>query len=184
MTNKKTILGLVGQISSGKGTAADYLEKKYSAKTYKFSTILRDLMERMGEPITRENMQNLSTAIRQAFGEDILAKIIARDVVKDECQIIVVDGIRRPADITYLSPLEGFKLVRIVADPKIRYERLLSRDENIGDDKKSFEEFLADQEKEADAAIPLVMESADLELNNDDEFENLYKQIDDLINSF
>lgn len=177
----KKIIGLVGKISSGKGTVAEYLEKNNSAVTYRFSTILRDILKRLHKEITRENMQKLSTMLRQSFGEDLLAKVIAEDVKKDGDALIVVDGIRRIADIKYLFELPHFKLVKITATPEVRYKRLIQRTENQGDTQKTYDEFLADEQKEADIEIPLVMEKADLELSNEGNFEYLYKQIEEKI---
>ncbi len=178
---KKQIIGLVGKISSGKGTVASYLEEKYQAHTYRFSTILRDILKRLHSEINRANMQNISTAIRQTLGEDILAKVIAEDVKKDDSPLIVVDGIRRMVDIKYLKELDGFILVKVEASEKTRYQRLIQRSENADDQKKTFEEFLKEQENEADAEIPLVMKNAQKTLNNEEDFNNLYNQIDNLI---
>ncbi len=177
----KKIIGLVGQIASGKGTVAEYLEKEYKANTYRFSTILRDVLNRLDIDLTRENLQDISTLLRQKFGEDLLAKVMASDVKNDENEIVVVDGIRRMADIKYLQELDNFKLLSIVADPKMRYNRLIERSENSGDSAKSFEDFLGDQNKEADAEIPQVMENASAEINNDSDFKDLYSQIDKII---
>ncbi len=179
--NKKIILGLVGKIAAGKGTVAKYLEDKYGAHTYRFSTMLRDVLNRLHIEITRSSMQKLSTILRQNFGEDLLAKVIAGDVEKDKNNLIVVDGIRRLADIKYLEKIPGFILVKIEAEPKIRYQRILTRDENKDDTKKTFEEFLADEKKEADAEIPIVMEKATLSLDNNKDFDYLYKQVDKII---
>jgi dephospho-CoA kinase len=181
MPNNKKIIGLVGKISSGKGTVAKYLEEKNNAVTYRFSTILRDILNRLHKEITRENMQNLSTVLRQNFGEDILAKVIAEDVKKENNNLIAVDGIRRMADTKYLTKLPNFKLAKIIAEPEIRYQRLIQRTENHGDTQKTYEEFLADEKKEADAEIPIVMENAEIELNNNGNLEELYKQIDQII---
>ncbi|MFH1662023.1 MAG: AAA family ATPase [Candidatus Falkowbacteria bacterium] len=178
--NKK-IIGLVGQIASGKGTIAEYIEKNHGASTHRFSTMLRDLLNRLHIEITRENMQDISTILRKRFGEDLLAKVIAEDVRNDKNNIIVVDGIRRMADIKYLKEIDGFELIRIVADPKIRYERLIKRTENHGDTKKTYEEFLADQKNEADAEIPIVMEKAEMEINNDGDFKDLEKEIEKIV---
>lgn len=178
----KIIIGLVGQIASGKGTVAEYLEKNHQASTFRFSTILRDVLNRLHVDISRENLQDLSTILRQRFGEDLLAKVMAGDVEKTDNKIVVVDGIRRMADIKYLKELKNFKLLSVVADPKVRYERLIERSENSGDNQKTYEDFLADQKKEADAEIPLVMENADIIINNDNDFENLYEQINKIIN--
>ncbi len=181
MENKKIIIGLVGQIAAGKGTIAKYLTEKHGAVTYRFSTIMRDILNRLHLEINRKNLQNLSTVLRKQFGEDLFAKVIANDVDKDKNKLIVVDGIRRLADIAYLKDISGFFLVLVVADPQTRYQRLIKRTENSGDSQKTFREFLADQEKEADIEIPQVMAMAKYELNNDGGFDLLYQQIDDLL---
>lgn len=181
MTDKKIIIGLTGEICAGKGTIVKYLEKNHGATSYRFSSMLRDLLARLFLPVSRENMQNISTAIRQFFGEDIMAKVIAEDVKKDTNNIIVVDGVRRIPDIKYLREIGGFKLIRLVADPKTRYSRLIIRKENAGDENKTYEQFLEDHKKEADKEVPIVMAQADLEINNNDSLEDLYKQIDQII---
>jgi len=183
MGNKKIIIGLVGQMSSGKGTIAEYIEKKYNAKTYKFSSILRDVLKRLHQEISRENMQNTSTALRQALGEDLLALVISKDVSSEKSSVIVVDGIRRMADIKYLEKLDNFYLTKIEANSETRYKRLVKREENIGDKDKTYKEFLKEQNNESDAEIPIVMEEANLKLDNDEDFEYLYKQIDEIINN-
>lgn len=178
---KKIIFGFVGGLSSGKGTAAKYIAEKKETNVYRFSTILRDILDRLHYEISRENMQKLSTALRSNLSEDILAKVIAKDVKKDSNKTVVVEGIRRWADIKYLIEMEGFVLIRIVANPKLRYERLVARAENAGDENKTYDQFLTDEKKEADAEIPKIMEKATEEINNDGDFETFYHQLDSLI---
>lgn len=177
----KTIIGLVGPIASGKETVKQYLIKKYNAEDCKFSTVLRDVLKRISVPVSRENLQKLSTILREAFGEDLLARSIAGEVSKLNAEIIVIDGVRRPTDIKYLKELPNFILLKIDANPKIRYERLILRNENNGDDKKTYEQFLKDHEAEADKLVPQVMAEAKWALDNSGTFEDLYKQIDKLV---
>ena len=127
------------------------------------------------------NLQKLSTILRGGFGEDLLAKVIAFDASNLISEIVVIDGVRRIADIKYLKDLPNFYLVKIEVDPKIRYERLKARNENKGDSEKTFEQFLADQNNEADREIPSVMESTKWSINNNGTLEELYPQIDTLI---
>jgi len=178
---KKTIFGLVGELASGKDVTKKYLEDHYGASCHRFSTILRDVLRRLYLPIVRENLQDLSTVLRQRFGEDLLAKIIAEDVKNDLHEIIVVDGIRRDADIAYLKTLPGFTLLSLEAEAKTRYERLIKRQENADDASKTYEQFLADGKKEAELEIPSVMAKANYKLNNNSTLENLYQQIEEII---
>ena len=180
----KTILGLVGPIASGKDTVKKYLEKKYSALGCRFSSILRDVLERINLPNSRENMQGLSTILRQRFGEDILAKAFAADTIKLKSNIVVVDGVRRMADIRFLKKVQGFVLVAVNANPEIRFERLVKRGENAGDAKKTYNQFLKDHQYETELAVPVLMKKAKYKLNNNGPLTDLHKQIDKLIAQF
>ena len=81
-------------------------------------------MNRTAIPISRENLQKFSTLLRENFGENILAKAIANDASKLDANIVVIDGVRRFTDIEHLEKLSNFVLVKVDADPKVRYERL------------------------------------------------------------
>jgi len=126
-------------------------------------------------------MQKLSTVLRVNFGEDLLAKAIALDTAKLDSNIVVIDGVRRSTDIEHLNKLPNFFLIKIDAEPKLRYERLVARNENEGDDKKTFEQFLKDHEAEADSLVPAVMATAKYSIDNNGSFEVLYKQVDEII---
>jgi len=178
---QKTIIGLVGELASGKDVTKKYLEDHYGASCHRFSTILRDLLRRLYLPIIRENLQDISTVLRERFGEDLLAKIIAEDVKNDPHEIIVVDGIRREADMRFLKNLPGFILLSIEVEAKTRYERLIKRQENADDASKTYEQFLADGKKESELEIPQVMAQADYKIDNNGSLENLYKQIEAII---
>ncbi|MFA6490899.1 MAG: AAA family ATPase, partial [Candidatus Magasanikbacteria bacterium] len=137
MPNNKIVLGFVGDLASGKGTICKYLLEKYGTNSYRFSTMLRDVLKRLYVENSRENLQNLSTVLRTNFGQDLMSRVIAEDVKNDSKEIVAVEGIRRPTDITYLEKNPGFNLIYITADPQTRWERLVKRNENPGDDKKT-----------------------------------------------
>lgn len=170
-------------MSSGKGTVAACLQERYGASVYRFSTIIRAVLDILHLPHSRRNLSLLSTVLRQNFGEDLFARVIAENVKNDPRGIVAVDGIRRMADIKYLMELDNFVLTKIEVDAKKRYERLIQRTENPGDMKKTYEEFLADHKLETELQIPEVMEAAAEEIDNNGNVEELYKRIDSLVNS-
>lgn len=176
------IIGLTGRIACGKGVIKKYLIKQYHAKDYRFSTILRDILDRLHLETSRENLQYISTTIRQHFGESTLADAMAIDISQDPAEFVIIDGIRRMADIRNLREMNGFKLIRVVASEQIRYERAVKRNENPGDDKKTLEEFRAEEKAETEMTIPEVMEHADFEIINEGTFDDLEQRIDDIIN--
>lgn len=178
---KKVVIGLISKMAGGKDTIKKYLEENYAAKSCRFSSILRDNLDRLFIEKSRDNLQKLSVSLRQTFGDDILAKTIAKEVDSLKSDLVVVDGVRRPADIKYLKKLDNFFLIKIIADEKVRYQRAVLRNENPGDDKKSFATFLNDHKKEAESKIPEVMKEADFTIDNNGSFDNLYMQIDKII---
>ncbi len=177
----KIILGFTGLLASGKGTAAKYLQEKYGASTFRFSTMLRDALDRFYLPQTRDNMIKISEIIRGTFGEDTMARTMSMDAEKSENKTIVVEGVRRPADIEYLKRLPNFVLVEIFADPKIRYERLIKRRENPDDATKTYEQFLADHQRSTELSILDVAAEAKIRLDNNGNLEQLHKQLDDIV---
>ncbi|MDD2807963.1 MAG: AAA family ATPase [Patescibacteria group bacterium] len=177
----KIIIGFTGQMASGKGTATEYLKKKYSVATYRFSTPLRDVLHRIYVEVNRHNMQTLSSALRSAFGDDLLASIIATDASNEKNDFVVIDGIRRHPDIKYLKKIPGFHLVHIKADQKLRWERMTKRAENADDVNKTLTEFQADEKKEAEVHILEVAQTAEFTIDNNGSLENLYQNIENII---
>lgn len=178
----KIILGLVGPIASGKGAMKKYIEEKYAGKDCRFSTILRDVLSRIDVQNSRDNLQRVSTVLRQTFGEDLLSRAIVKDAQNIEADVVVIDGVRRMADIKYLQEMDNFFLLAINADPQVRFERLRGRNENEGDDSKTYEQFLADHEAEADREVPQVMKGAKFSIDNSGGWASLFSQIDEIIN--
>ncbi len=180
---QKIILGFVGDLASGKGTVCKYLKEKYGTESYRFSTMLRDILKRVYLENSRENMQLLSTVMRENFGQDIMSKVIAEDVKNDPKEIVAVEGIRRPTDITYLEKNSGFHLIYITADSKLRWKRLVERNENPGDAKKTYEQFLKDEQAEADRLIKSLGAKAEFKITNDGTYDEFYKQMDEILKS-
>jgi len=177
----KIILGFTGLPASGKGTVAKYFKEKYQAETFRFSTMLRDVLDRLYLEHSRENMSGISRVLREFFGQDLMAKVMAKDVENSPAGLIIVDGIRRMEDVKYLRALSGFKLVAIEADMRIRYQRLLNRDENPDDKNKTWEEFVADHQLETELTILDTIKDADMVVNNNSSLEGLQKQLDNLV---
>jgi len=180
----KLILGFTGQMAAGKGAAAGYLAEKYDASTYTFSTMLRDALERFYLDISRDNLIKLSEFIRSTFGEDTLARTMSLDVELGEHDLIVIEGIRRTADVAYLREMPGFVLVRIEAPMDIRYARLRKRAEKEDDMTKSFEAFKRDHERSTEVSIAQIAGEATEIIDNSGSFDALHQALDGLISKY
>jgi dephospho-CoA kinase len=66
----------------------------------------------------------------------------------------------------------------LTADPKLRWERLVKRNENPGDDKKSFDEFQHDENAEADRLIKELGKTAENIITNNLEMDLFYSEIE------
>jgi len=184
MTASKAIFGFTGLLASGKGTAAKYLEERYRASQYRFSSVLRDILRRLHLEQTRDHLVKTSECVRATFGDDILARAIAKDAEIDDNLLVVVDGVRRLADITYLKKLPNFILVEISAEPKTRYERLILRGENPDDRGKTYEQFLADHERSTEKSILEVLPLAKEKIDNNGALVEFHKKLDALVKKY
>ena len=180
--SQKTIFGFVGQMGSGKGTAAKYLEEKHNASTYRFSTILRDILSRLYLTTERDNLVKTSEALRNAFGEDILARVIVQDIGKDPRSLIMLDGIRRVTDVVFDLP--GFVLVEVFADIELRLARINARGENPDDATLTLEQFKANHERSTEKSIAEIAARATERIDNNGDSEELYTQLDELVKKY
>ncbi|NCA93660.1 MAG: hypothetical protein EOM84_00615 [Sphingobacteriia bacterium] len=178
---KRMIFGIAGEIAAGKGTVACYLADKYNASTHRFSVALRDIAKRVYLEESRENLQKISTLLRDNFDDNILSKVIFEDVKKDINPLVVIDGVRRMADVEFFQKIPEFKLVYIETDLKKRYERITERNENVDDEGKTLDDFRRDHKKEAELQIKYLRDEADFVIDNNGTLEDLYRQIDDLM---
>ena len=180
MTNK-IILGLTGLMACGKGTAAKYLVEKHGAVSFRFSTIMRDLLDRLYLEHSRENMAKISLIIREGFGQGIFSQVMAKDVMSVDANIVIIDGIRRMEDLEHLKNIPGFKLVAVDVDMRTRYERLIARRENSDDQTKTWEQFQADHQLETELTILETVKAADIIIDNNGTPDDLNKQLDELV---
>lgn len=177
----KVIIGVAGEIASGKDTVGKYIAEKYQALPLRFSQSLRDILDRMGLPQNRENMARLSLHLRKAFGEDIFSQVILAEAEKGGNELVVVDGVRRSPDIIHLETEPHFYFVYVEASPETRYERLIKRRQNADDESKTPAQFAKDALLETETQIRDLKERADFVITNDGTLEELQKQIDEII---
>ncbi len=181
MSDSNTVIGLVGEMGAGKGTAAVYLKERHGAGTVRFSSMLRDVLARLYLPESRDNLQKLSSLLRRGFGEDIMAKVIAEDARRAAAALVVADGVRRLDDIAHLKASGKFFLVALETEARTRYERIRARGENADDATKTWEEFVAQSEGEPEQKIRGLMAAADFHIDNNGDVAALERQLDGVV---
>lgn len=178
---KRIVLAISGDIASGKNEMSDYIKRKYKGYSYRSSGFLRDILKRMNMSETRENMQKLSTVIRNNFGEDIISHIAASDLEKVKNKLIAINGVRRSSDLDCLRKYFRVELIYIKSKFENRFERINKRSENKDDMMKTLAKFKKDHKREAEGQIKDLQEKADHIIENDGTLEDFYKSIDNII---
>lgn len=177
------IIGLSGTNGSGKDTVAHLLVEKYGFLFADATQMLGDELTKRGLSHERENKSALSAEWRREFGMGVIVDKAVEAFEKGDYKGIIVGSLRHPGEADRVHELGG-TMLWVDADPKVRYERITKNDRGRVEDQKTFEEFLAEQEREmhptGDAAtlnIAAVNERCDLSLENDGNDIAAFKQV-------
>ncbi len=176
------IIGLTGKNGSGKGEVARYLQER-GFHYYSLSDVLREEAVRENKAVTRDNLVELGNRLRLEQGPGVLAeKIFAR---LDPEKHYVIDSVRHPSEVQVFRRRSDFVLAAVRAPERLRFERLRQR--NRENDPKSFEEFVALENREAKSAtqsdqqLDLAIASADALLENAGPLKMLHEKIKELL---
>ena len=175
------VIGLTGYNASGKGIAAQYLQRK-GYRPHSLSDVLRAEAKILGRDEKRETLIELGNALRKQFGPGALAKRILPRLGKKD----VVDSIRNPGEIEELRKLEGFLLIGVDAPVAVRFKRAVER--GRAGDAATLEQFVEHENLEnlkdpANQQLGECLKLADAVLVNDGRPEDLFAKIDALLES-
>ena len=146
------IIGVVGQIASGKGILVSYLTEKLGFTSFSLSAIVHEELEKKGgAKFTRQTLQDVGDELRREYGDDVLAKRILRQIESDKIRYnrssqlnqlnrVVIEGIRNLAEIEFLKKNSNFILIGVKASRELRFKRVLLRGKKW--DPKTYEDFL------------------------------------------
>jgi len=184
MDNPKIVIGFVGQICSGKGEAVKYLTEKYGFVSFTLSDQIREEIRKRGQDITRERLAEIGGELREKFGSEILAKR-AWDKIQDQnLEKAIIDGVRSLGEIEYLQKFPNFHLVALVADQKIRFERIKQRVVVGQSDPVTWEAFLEAEKNDSEKFgmnVEEVMEKAEIHIQNEDTPEEFHQKLDEVL---
>ena len=172
------IIGLAGTNGSGKDTVARMLRDEYGWLFADATQMLGDELTRRGQSHERENKAALSAEWRREHGMAAIVDKAVEMFEQGDYKGVIVGSLRHPGEADKVRELGGTNLW-IDADPEIRYERITQNDRGRVEDQKTYDEFLAEQEREmtptGDAAtlnISAVKDRADITiLNNGHDIE-------------
>lgn len=122
------ILAIVGMCGSGKSVASEYLEKLGYQKIY-FGGVTMEKLQEENIPITPENEKMMRERLRKELGMGAYAKILLPRIQEyAKNGNVVLDGLYSWEELLILKEkLENLKVIAIICDKELRYERLSKR---------------------------------------------------------
>lgn len=180
----RKVIGLVGTLSSGKGTFADYLTSK-GFVYYSLSDSLRDIATKLKLPHERDTLADIGNTLRERFGNDILARG-AKRMVEDSDKDFVIDSIRNPAEVELLKQELNAYIVGIITSPERAFQFMEER--NRPGDPQTWEEFIEVYERDLGITSPKhglqigsCLQLADVVVQNDGTRPDLESKIKELL---
>lgn len=185
--NDVQIVGVGGPNGAGKDVVAQLLAQHAGFLFVGATEMFAAELARRGWPADREHKSKLSAEWRREFGMGVIVDKAWAEFQKQPGKYrgLVVGSLRHPGEADRVHALGG-QVLWIDADPHIRYQRVqtANRGRDV-EDKKSFEDFLADERREmtptGDAAtlnVSAVKDRADhIILNNSTETETLWRDV-------
>ena len=175
----KKIIAVVGMCGSGKSVVCDYLESKNFHKLY-FGGITYKLMEEEGIIRTPDSEREFREKLRREHGKECYAKFIYPEIAENQDKDIVLDGLYSWYEYKYLQEKLGnnLKLIAVVCDKDLRYERISKRPERPFDNIKAMERDISELENLYKGG-PIAY--ADYFILNNGDVDSVHKRIDDIL---
>ncbi|MEK7648855.1 MAG: hypothetical protein AAB400_02975 [Patescibacteria group bacterium] len=170
------LIGISGKMASGKGSVSKYLVKEYNAEKHASSGPLRAIVDIFGIPQSRVNLSDLSTFLRETYGEQVIAHAMLKLLTESKAPITLFDGMRRLIDVHTFRQLPNFTFIFVDCDEQIRYQRYVVRNENAGDAEMSWDEFQKRGQAETEVQIDQLKTYADIVIDNSGTYEELIIQ--------
>jgi dephospho-CoA kinase len=164
----KTVIGIVGEKGSGKGTFVHILQALSNkfVDSVKSSGLLAETLTMWDIPLTRSNLQQLAIIMKGKYGDTSLSHAIEKRIQDSKHSIIVYDGIRWQEDVDMLRKFPKSILIYVTAPAEVRYKRLLARKEKVGEGEATFEQFMTEEQVPTETQIPAIATQADVKIEN------------------
>lgn len=171
------ILGIAGQMLSGKSTAAKFYTDECGAISLRYSALINEILDVLDLEQTRFNQQELGRILKEQYGQEVLARTIIQRIKELGDKFYLIDGFRTKNEVDEFRQLKNFKLLYIEASAELRYARLQGRDEKVGESKVTLEEFNESQQHTVDRNIAGLKQYADIVIENKGSVKDLEDQL-------
>ena len=150
---------------SGKDTVGHILADKHGYLFISVTELLRNEAKRRGLPVEREFLRPISSEWRRELGLGVLVDKAVAEYEKDADKYagVVISSLRNPGEADRIHEFGGI-MVWLDAEPRVRYDRVQTNvvvRNREGEDNKTFEQFIAEEEDEMH--VPAGGDSANLD---------------------
>ena len=164
MNKSRLIICITGMPGSGKSTVS-CAASNFGISIVNMGDVVREEALKRQLSLKAEDIGEIMINIRKEMGEDAVARLCLPRIFSFESDIILVDGIRSPAEIYTFKKIGKVKILAIDASKGIRRGRLLNR--GRADAPYREETFDERDQKEKSVGVEKVMAIADKILSND-----------------
>lgn len=197
-STKPVILGLAGTLGSGKDTVGVLLAEKYGFLHVSTSDMLRAAKrKKFGDTPRALLLRNdpFANDLRATKGPGVLVDLAIEEYTQRANEFpggLVASAIRSIGEVESIHNAGGV-MIFVDADPKVRYDRTISRQRDANEHDKSFEEFMAQEQSERPADnsdktiqnLTAMKEMADIVLaNNGNDLEAFRADVEKALASY
>jgi dephospho-CoA kinase len=177
------IVGLAGTNGSGKDTVGQILAEDYGFFVVSATAMLEDELKKRSLEFERENKRKVGNEWRASYGLSAIVDKAIEQAKTNGADKLVVGSLRHPAEAEKVKELNGI-VIWVDADSHVRYERIQENNRGRVEDKKTFEQFLQEEQDEmystgdaAEISGAEVKKLADVSIENNGTREELLEQI-------
>lgn len=175
------IVGITGTLGAGKGTVVDYLVREKGFVHFSVRGYLSGELTKKGMPVNRDTLTAIANELRAKHGPAFIIEQLYEEASR-KGMACIIESIRTTGEIDSLRARQGFVLLAVDADARIRYNRIRKR--NSETDRVSFQTFLQNEEREMHSEDPNkqnldgCIRQADFLIRNDGNLAALHLQIE------
>ena len=163
----------------------EYLLQHHNFRHYSVRDVLVMELTKLGKELTRDNMLWMAIKLREENGAGYFMETLLAEAEKSGGDSII-ESIRTVGEVEAMrEKSKNFILFAVDADPKIRYERIIKR--NNSTDRISFEKFMEDEANESFSTekwknnLPACSALADYTFHNNGNVEDFFAQVEEVM---